>query len=464
MVRLFRHHMAYSSLLLAITEGVVMFGVFFYFAQFNFAEFSHASGGVSEEFEIALLSTLCLMLLMAGFGLYNKQHFIDYRDMYARMLVACVAAIPLFFAVFYIYSSLAFSLARIWHTSFLITLILVLLMVGLVRTSFLLIADISALKRRILVYGVGPHAERIQTIASRKRAGFLVGGYVRAENEATAIDAGLVTPHVDPLLEVARRLRANEVVVAVSERRGLRMDELLDCRTAGVQVTDYQSFIERETGRVELEGLVPSWLVYCDGFRIGPLSDVLKRCLDISLALTFLIFTAPLMAATALAVWLDSPGPIFYRQERVGKNGRPYMLLKFRSMGTDAEKNGPQWATVADHRVTRVGRFIRLTRIDELPQIFNVLQGDMSFIGPRPERPVFVDELLDEIPFYAQRHRVRPGISGWAQINYPYGASIDDAREKLTYDLYYIKNYSIFLDIVILIETIRAVVWARGAR
>jgi sugar transferase (PEP-CTERM system associated) len=465
MVRLFRHYMAYSSLLLAVTEATVMFLVFFYFAQFNFAEFSHASGGIDEEFTIALLSTLCLMLLMAGFGLYNKQHFIDYRDMFARMIVSSVAAIPLFFGVFYIYSSMAFSLSRIWHISFLVTLILVLVMVGLVRTGFLLVADISALKRRILVYGVGAQAKRVQALASRKRVPFLVTAYVRAENEATAIDSGLITPHVESLLDIARRARANEIVVAVSERRGLRMDELLDCRTAGIKITDHQSFFERETGRVELEGLVPSWLVYCDGFRVGSLSDLLKRCTDISLALAFLLVTAPLMAATAVAIWFDNPGPILYRQERVGKNGRLYMLMKFRSMRTDAEKDGkPRWASGADDRVTRVGRFIRMTRIDELPQIFNVLQGDMSFIGPRPERPFFVNELLGEIPYYDQRHSVRPGISGWAQINYPYGASVDDAREKLTYDLYYIKNYSIFLDIVILIETIRAVVWARGAR
>ncbi len=247
---------------------------------------------------------------------------------------------------------------------------------------------------------------------AQKQARFVIVGFVRAANEAPRIDPELMVSGVDGVLPIARATRADEIVVAAQERRGLPMDELLDCRMHGISVSDYHGFFERESGRVELEGLHPSWLVYCDGFRLGMVQNVIKRGLDIVLSLAFLVLTLPLLIATAIAVRLESRGPVFYRQERVGFDGRPYGLFKFRSMRVDAESDGvPRWAAVRDDRVTRVGAFIRTTRIDELPQIFCVLRGDMSFIGPRPERPYFVDELLQQLPYYGQRHRVRPGIT-----------------------------------------------------
>jgi sugar transferase (PEP-CTERM system associated) len=466
MLRVFRHHMAYSTLLLAVIEGAIVFAISFHFADENFAEFMHNAGGLDEQIGVASLSVFCLLLLMGGFGLYNTRHFIDYRDMFGRMIFAFVASIPVFFFVFYIFSSMAFSVARIWHTSFLTTLLLTLVAVGSVRVLFMLVADINALKRRILVYGVGPEAEKIRAFAlTQKQPRFVTAGFVRADNEAPSIDPGLIIPNVDGVLPIARATRVDEIVVAVRERRGLPMGELLECRMHGIAVTDSHTFWERESGCVELEGLRPSWLVYCDGFKVGSIQNMIKRSFDLLISLVVLILTMPLLIATAIAIRLESPGPIFYRQERVGMDGKPYSLLKFRSMRVDAESDGvPRWAAVRDSRITRVGSFIRMTRIDELPQIFCVLRGDMSFIGPRPERPFFVDELLAQLPYYSQRHRVRPGISGWAQINYPYGASVEDARAKLTYDLYYIKNYSIFLDMIILIETIRVVLWPRGVR
>ncbi|HEY8351792.1 MAG TPA: exopolysaccharide biosynthesis polyprenyl glycosylphosphotransferase, partial [Sphingomonadales bacterium] len=204
---------------------------------------------------------------------------------------------------------------------------------------------------------------------------------------------------------------------------------------------------------------------FSDGFgRSGRFDLFLKRLFDVTTSLLLLLLTLPILIVTAIAIKVTSPGPVFYRQERVGQGGRTFMVLKFRSMRTDAERNGPQWAQANDDRVTPVGRLIRTARIDEIPQIFNVLKGDMSFVGPRPERPVFVEQLAKEIPFYLERHRVKPGITGWAQINYPYGASVEDARHKLQYDLYYIKNYSIFLDFLVLIQTLRVVLWPEGAR
>jgi sugar transferase (PEP-CTERM system associated) len=466
MLRVFRHHMAYSSLLLAVIEGCIAFYIAYWFSDANFAEFMHDGGGLSEHLGVAALSVFCLLLLMTGFGLYNPRHFVDYRDLFGRMIFAFAASVPVFFFVFYVFSSMAFSVARIWHTSFLLTLILTLVAVAIVRLLYMLIADMDALKRRVLVYGVGEQARQLLTFAGAQRqARFVIVGFVRADNEAPNIDPGLIVSGMDGVLPIAQAARADEIVVAARERRGLPMDELLECRMHGISVSDFQSFFERESGRVELDGLHPSWLVYCDGFRLGMVQNVIKRGFDVVLSLTFLALTLPLLIAAAIAIKLESRGPIFYRQLRVGIDGRPYGLLKFRSMRVDAESDGvPRWAAVRDNRVTRVGAFIRTTRIDELPQIFCVLRGDMSFIGPRPERPFFVDELLQQLPYYGQRHRVRPGISGWAQINYPYGASVEDARAKLTYDLYYIKNYSIFLDMIILIETIRVVLWPRGVR
>jgi sugar transferase (PEP-CTERM system associated) len=261
------------------------------------------------------------------------------------------------------------------------------------------------------------------------------------------------------------RLGVSEIVVAADDRRGLPVRELLHCKLAGIKVTDFLDFWERETRTVDLEALKPSWFFYSDGFRCGPVDEFLKRAFDIVVSSSLLALTLPLLALTACLIKLESPGPVLYRQERVGLQGRVFTILKFRSMRVDAETDGlPRWAAKRDPRVTQVGAIIRKLRIDELAQILNVLRGDMSFVGPRPERPFFVADLAKSIPYYAERHWVRPGITGWAQINFPYGASTEDARRKLTYDLYYIKNRSFFLDVVILLQTIRVIFWNQGAR
>ena len=234
----------------------------------------------------------------------------------------------------------------------------------------------------------------------------------------------------------------------------------------GIAITSYLCFWERETRRVNLMALDPSWLIYADGFHVATATNAfLKRALDLVASLALLVLTLPTLVLAALAIKLDGPGPLLYRQERVGRGGQPFRICKFRTMRVDAETNsGPQWAAVGDARVTKIGRFLRRMRIDELPQILNVLQGDMSFVGPRPERPCFVQSLAADIPFYAERHRVRPGITGWAQINYPYGASIEDARAKLSYDLYYIKNFSFLFDLLIILSTAKAVFFDGGGR
>jgi sugar transferase (PEP-CTERM system associated) len=245
----------------------------------------------------------------------------------------------------------------------------------------------------------------------------------------------------------------------------LPLRELLDCKLAGVTVNDLSSFFERMRGQVRLDSLRASWLIYGDGFRQGIGRTVVKRVFDVVAASVLLVVTAPVMLLAAIAIALESGFPVIYRQERVGQGGRTFKVLKFRSMRLDAEADGkPRWATNSDDRITRVGHFMRKTRIDELPQIFNVLHGDMSFVGPRPERPYFVDQLTDQIPFYAARHSVKPGITGWAQVRYSYGASVDDAVQKLQYDLYYVKNHTLFLDLLVLVQTVRVVLTGDGAR
>ena len=267
------------------------------------------------------------------------------------------------------------------------------------------------------------------------------------------------------LARYAREVGAREIVVATDERRGMPVLQLLHCKIAGINVVDYLTFFERETRKVELEALQPSWLIFSDGFRQGVLIDAAKRAFDLTVSLALIVFTLPVILIAALAIWLEDGAPVLYRQERVGRDGQAFTLMKFRSMRVDAEAQGaPQWARNEDPRATRVGLILRKFRIDELPQLINVLAGDMSFVGPRPERPFFVEELAAAIPFYRERHSVKPGITGWAQVNYPYGASLEDARHKLAYDLYYVKNRTLFLDFLILVQTVRVILFHEGAR
>jgi sugar transferase (PEP-CTERM system associated) len=257
----------------------------------------------------------------------------------------------------------------------------------------------------------------------------------------------------------------DRIVVCLADRRGrLPIQELLQAKLSGVRVEDAATTYERITGKILTDGLKPSWLIFSDGFRASRATRVAKRVLDMALAGLGLVVAAPLMLLTAIAIRLDSPGPILYRQERVGEGGRVFTLCKFRSMRADAESGTPVWAKDKDDRVTRVGRFIRLTRLDELPQLWNVVRGDMSFVGPRPERPYFVQQLAAGIPFYMERHAVRPGVTGWAQVKYRYGASVEDAMEKLRYDLYYIKHLSIVFDVTIVIDTVKVILSGRGAK
>jgi len=326
----------------------------------------------------------------------------------------------------------------------------------------------SMLVRRVLIFGAGEHALAVRRALDKSDPNVqIVGFYPSPTEESVMVPADRLLPNSSSLTDTARNLKVDEIVVALSERRGgaMPLRELLDCKLLGIKVLDLASHFEQTLGQIRLDSLRAGWLIFGDGFRQGWVRTAVKRMFDIVCALVLLLVTLPVMLVTALLIILESGFPVFYRQERVGLNGRLFNVIKFRSMGVDAEKDGkPRWATGNDSRVTRVGRLIRKTRIDELPQLFSVLNGDMSLVGPRPERPFFVDQLTREIPFYAVRHSVKPGVTGWAQVRYHYGASVEDSAEKLQYDLYYVKNHTLFLDMVVLFETVGVVLTGKGAQ
>ncbi len=361
--------------------------------------------------------------------------------------------------------------------------VLVLAGIGAVAVAFVLhivlahLIDERVFKARVLVYGVGRSAEAIAKLRRRAdRRGFALVGFVAPEGESIggflSGEAGAPSKRVldgaPGLLELCRHHDVDEIVVAVDDRRrSFPIRELLECRLAGVDVTELLTFLERESGRVHIDVLNPSWIIFGQGYRRGSLRRLSSRALDLIASLILMVVSLPAMIATVVAIKLEDGlrAPVLYRQERVGFGGRIFQLLKFRSMRVDAEAPGEaRWALKSDPRVTRVGAVIRAMRVDELPQILNVLRGDMSLVGPRPERPAFVARLSTKIPYYVERHCLKPGITGWAQLCYPYGSSEQDAMEKLQYDLYYIKNNSFLLDLVILVQTAEVMLFGKGAR
>jgi sugar transferase (PEP-CTERM system associated) len=354
----------------------------------------------------------------------------------------------------------------LWRSVLLYAMIIAVLILVGNRVLAVRMLGIEAFRRRIIVLGAGLRADRLRRIAARPESGFAIVGCISMGDGTPVVEGAIPRDSIEDLGQFVERIGASEVVLALQERRNsLPLKDLLKVKTEGVHVNDFSSFIERETGRVDLDTLNPSWLIFSDGFSAGRrLSSFAKRAFDILVSLFILIFGLPLVAIFAAAVKLESAGPAFFRQTRVGLYGQNFVLIKLRSMRVDAEAEGPMWAGENDPRITRIGRIIRKVRIDELPQVWSVLKGEMSFVGPRPEVPRFVSDLERELPFYAERHVVKPGITGWAQINYPYGASIEDARNKLEYDLYYAKNYTPFLDLLILLQTARVILWPEGAR
>jgi sugar transferase (PEP-CTERM system associated) len=465
-IRLFGHHVGLPMLLLALTEAAILIGAV-YLASYwwfdgNAALIEREIGTVLPRAAVfALTAGLCIV----AFGLYNARVQPSGAGTVLRLALSLLVACSVLVILYYFLPAIDLGRGTLGASG-------IFSLFGLVvaRFVFLRTADEVIFRRRILAYGAGKKAASLSSLRVRADLrGFEVVGFVPNNGSQRAVDPeSLVEIAPGDLLGFAKANDIDEIVVALDDRRnGLPMEELLACRLHGIPVVDVLTFFERETGKVELSMLYPSWLIFSDGVINSRLKNALERVFDVSASVLLLAVAWPLMAVAAAAIWIESGlrGPILYRQIRAGRQGRPFPVLKFRSMGVDAEANGEAvWAKSEDPRVTRVGRIIRKYRIDELPQLFNVLKGDMSFVGPRPERPEFVEGLEKKIPFYKERHCVKPGITGWAQLCYPYGASENDALEKLQYDLYYVKHRSLLFDLLILLQTAEVILWRRGAR
>jgi len=462
MIRLFKHYIPHAVLLLAALDFLLLLGA----AELGWVYRAQQIGMDVERIAtryVPLVSfAVSLQVAMIAVGVYGTEALQSLRFATARLLVAISLGVIFLSVLSFIQPG-----ATLWRSNSLYAMVFSFLMLITLRILLGQMIGGEAFKRRLIVLGAGPRADRIRQLAERRGSGFSIVGYIAMNDGKKVIPEAIDRSAIYNLADFVVRLGASEVVLALEERRNaLPLSDLLRIKTTGVHVNDLSSFLERETGRVDLDSVNPSWFIFSDGFSSGRrLSSFAKRLFDIGASFLLLVLTAPLILLAAIIVKLDSKGPAFFRQRRVGLYGQEFEIIKLRSMRQDAEVSGKAvWAAENDPRITRVGQIIRKLRIDELPQAWSVLKGEMSFVGPRPERRQFVEDLEKHMPYYAERHMVKPGITGWAQINYPYGASIEDARHKLEYDLYYAKNYTPFLDLLILLQTLRVVLWPEGAR
>jgi sugar transferase (PEP-CTERM system associated) len=420
-----------------------------------------SEGASAMALKIALVTALCQLCFYYN-DLYDLNVVQSSREVIIRLLQATGAAAIVLAAACVTVPSLILD-----PSTFLTALGVFVIAVATWRVAFNYFAHDPYLEERVLVVGTGHSAQMVaKQIGGQHDFAYRLVGFVDDDEGVELVRHHEVLGKAADLRAIIAEHHVDRIIVGLSDRRGrLPIQELLQAKLSGVRVEDATTTYERLTGKILIDDLKPSWLIFSDGFRASRVTRIVKRMLDLSLSMIGFILAAPLMALTALAIRLDSAGPVLYSQERVGENGRIFTVYKFRSMRTDAERGGqPIWARDGDERVTRVGRFIRATRLDELPQLWNVMRGDMSFVGPRPERSFFVEQLAREIPFYVQRHAVKPGLTGWAQVKYQYGSSIEDAMEKLRYDLYYIKHMSIFFDLTIVLDTVKVILFGRGAK
>ncbi len=462
MIRLFKHYIPYAVIFLALVDFCLLIAAAETAWVIRANQIDMHVDYIGNRFGQLLTFAAALQVAAMAVGVYGPDALQSLRFAIARLLVAVSLGV-----IFQSVMAFALPGMTLWRSNSLYAMVLAFVYLAFSRTLLGSLIGGEAFKRRLLVLGAGKRAQRIKELEAKPGSGFVVVGYIAMNENKRVIPEAINRDAIYNLADFVVKMGASEVVLALEERRNaIPLDDLLRIKTTGVHVNEISSFLERETGRVDLDSVNPSWLIFSDGFSSGRrLSGIAKRLFDIIASLILLFATMPIVIVFAILVKLESRGPAFYRQVRVGLFGQPYSVVKLRSMRSDAEVQGKAvWAAKDDPRITMVGKFIRKVRIDELPQTWNVLKGEMSFVGPRPERPEFVADLEQQLSYYAERHMVKPGITGWAQINYPYGASIEDSRHKLEYDLYYAKNYTPFLDILILLQTIRVVLWPEGAR
>ncbi len=464
MIRFFRHYVPLNLLLLMSIEALILGGAIYAGVNARFLDSGTIPDDIGPLLPKALAFAAVMLGLMTASGLYDLEWQGGVRSLLQRLGLSFGLGLLAMSLLFYFFPALL-----VGRGAFLLSFGLALLGILLSRALFIRWARAGALKTRALVIGTGSRAAHIEALlAKRGHVGNVqVMGYLPMGGSHHFIDHARILDTQEPLPELAQRLQISEIILAVRDRRGggMPVHDLLKCKLRGIRILELSSFFERENGHLQLDSMNASWMILAEGFYQGIVRDTIKRLFDLLVSAAMLVVCLPIMALAALLIKLESPGPVLYRQERVGQGCRSFTIFKFRSMCVDAEKDGkPRWAGQNDSRVTLTGRFIRRTRIDELPQIFNVFFGDMSFVGPRPERPYFVQDLTQKIPYYGVRHTVKPGITGWAQVRYAYGATDEDAMHKLQYDLYYVKNHSLFLDLMILFQTAQVVLWGKGVR
>ena len=408
------------------------------------------------------LSLFVFMVVFSSYlaELYNFDKHSGKKEILLRVLFSLVICFLLLSSLFY-FADVTFSRRMLIES---------LVFLGIFQFSWHLgyqaLLNCIGLAKKVLVLGTGPLAQTIGNTVASTNHHHVFGGYINLAPEQVRVPSNAIVSNGVGLAETVKRERAHKLVVSLSERRGVfPLREVLDCKFSGIEVIDAPTFYEEITGKLLIENLTPSSFIFSDGYRLNSSMRLYKRVFDLILSLMGGLISLPLLPLLALIIKIDSRGSVFYRQVRVGEREKNFIIYKFRTMHENAEgETGVVWAKNKDSRITKVGKILRKTRLDEIPQLYNVLKGDMSFIGPRPERPEFVKDLIKHIPFYSQRHFVKPGLTGWAQIRYPYGASVKDALEKLRYDMYYIKKISIFFDMLIILETIKVVLFGRGAR
>lgn len=459
-IRLNKHYIHLPYLFLGIAEACLL-GVSAWASQFFMAPQPDATTNWAQIIIFSALLSCCTLSMGVYLALVRE----GFSSMVLRTLVSffLLGSLSLFIIGLIFGEELIPQALIFWGVLIATALVIV------TRFIFLKVVDTDQLRRRVVVYGAGARAKKLLDDLAPDMAvlGVTIVGCVPSENEAIQVDPQLVIEEPQDWLTYAKQAQISEIVISPDERRrssgnAFPLGQFLDCKLAGIVSSDALSFCERELGKIDISLLQPSWMLFSDGFKYSKRRSIAKRVFDLALASLFFMVLWPFMLLTAIAVRIDSPGPVLYHQIRVGLNGKTFRIYKFRSMRQDAEKNGAVWAKKNDSRVTRVGAFIRNTRLDELPQLYNVLAGQMSFVGPRPERPEFVTELAEQIPFYETRHKVKPGLMGWAQLKYPYGASVEDAKNKLQYDLYYTKNHSFLMDMLIMIQTVEIILLGKG--
>lgn len=450
-------------MLLAI-EALTLIAAFYLGDAVRFRDPAHAFfPAFTKLLPQAAIFAALMIFSMKAMGMYQLSYREDFRHTLLRLMPSFAVGFGLITLTVYIAPDFYFGRGILG-----IVMLFSAIGILLVRYLFGKGSKLNFLKPQIMVLGSTEMAQECAEIAAHNDSQhqFNIVGYVPIQGETVAIPQNTLLPRDKTLLTLANDYLAEEIVVATNQNSSqFPVQELLECKLAGIKVIDSSTFFEREMSQIRVNSLNPNWLVFGGGFDQSGLRITIKRLFDLFASLALLLLTLPVMLITALCIYLQDRTPVFYRQERIGLEGRPFTVLKFRSMRQDAEKSGkPQWATENDPRITPVGHIIRKLRIDELPQIINVLRGDMSLIGPRPERDYFVRQLCREIPYYNVRHSIKPGITGWAQVRYQYGSSVEDSLQKLQYDLYYVKNNSLFLDIIILIDTIQVVITGKGSR